>query len=104
VKNVVIHYTVLIGERKMKTPQVINMKSRAILNAVRIDRATSYGNPFILGRDGNREEVCELFSHYAAFRLKIQPHWLDVLQGKDLACWCAPLQCHGDILLRLANK
>jgi hypothetical protein len=25
------------------------------------------------------------------------------LCGKDLVCWCAPLPCHGDVLLRLAN-
>jgi Domain of unknown function (DUF4326) len=25
------------------------------------------------------------------------------LRGKDLACWCAPEACHGDVLLRLAN-
>mgnify|MGYP001566276022 CR=1 FL=1 len=25
------------------------------------------------------------------------------LQGKDLVCWCAPLPCHGDILLAVAN-
>jgi hypothetical protein len=28
---------------------------------------------------------------------------LDELRGKDLACWCTPLACHGDVLLRLAN-
>jgi hypothetical protein len=25
------------------------------------------------------------------------------LRGADLVCWCAPLACHGDVLLRLAN-
>jgi hypothetical protein len=25
------------------------------------------------------------------------------LRGRDLICWCAPLPCHGDVLLRLAN-
>jgi Domain of unknown function (DUF4326) len=25
------------------------------------------------------------------------------LRGKDLACWCAPEACHGDLLRRLAN-
>jgi hypothetical protein len=24
------------------------------------------------------------------------------LNGRDLVCWCAPLPCHGDVLLRLA--
>jgi hypothetical protein len=28
---------------------------------------------------------------------------LGELRGMDSACWCAPLACHGDVLLRLAN-
>jgi hypothetical protein len=28
---------------------------------------------------------------------------LHELRGLDLVCWCAPLPCHGDVLLRLAN-
>jgi hypothetical protein len=26
------------------------------------------------------------------------------LRGKDLVCWCAPLECHADILLKIANE
>lgn len=25
------------------------------------------------------------------------------LKGKVLGCWCAPLQCHGDVLAEVAN-
>ena len=28
---------------------------------------------------------------------------LPELRGRDLCCWCAPLACHGDVLIRLAN-
>ena len=28
---------------------------------------------------------------------------LHELRGRDLCCWCAPLPCHGDVLIRLAN-
>jgi hypothetical protein len=28
---------------------------------------------------------------------------LSELRGRDLVCWCAPLPCHGDVLLELAN-
>lgn len=27
-----------------------------------------------------------------------------VYSGKDLVCFCAPRACHGDVLLREANK
>jgi hypothetical protein len=45
-----------------------------------------------------------MFEWYAASKLFTDPHWLDVLRGHDLACWC-PLDkpCHADVLLRLAN-
>jgi hypothetical protein len=26
------------------------------------------------------------------------------LAGRDLVCWCAPLPCHGDVLIRVANQ
>jgi len=26
------------------------------------------------------------------------------LAGKDLVCWCAPLACHGDVLIEVANN
>jgi hypothetical protein len=29
---------------------------------------------------------------------------LPELRGRDLVCWCAPLPCHGDVLLELASK
>ena len=28
---------------------------------------------------------------------------LDELKGKTLGCWCKPNNCHGDILIELAN-
>ena len=28
----------------------------------------------------------------------------DLLRGCDLVCWCRPLPCHGDVLLRLASE
>lgn len=41
-------------------------------------------------------------------RLIAQAEWirrhLKWLRDKDLVCWCAPLPCHGDVLLRLANQ
>ena len=29
---------------------------------------------------------------------------LDELRDRDLICWCAPLACHGDVLIELANR
>jgi hypothetical protein len=67
-----------------------------------IDRRTRWGNPFVVGKDGDRAEV---IARYEAWLMK-QPHLLaglHELRGKVLGCWCAPRPCHGDVLARLAN-
>lgn len=67
-----------------------------------IGRGSKWGNPFRIGPDGTREDV---IAKYAAW-LRRQPQLLrciDELRGKDLVCYCAPLACHGDLLLYLAN-
>src|SRR5437867_12562894 len=59
---------------------------------VYVGRPSPWGNPFVIGRDGTREEV---IAKYAAW-VRTQPHLLAriaVLRGKTLGCWCAPLPC-----------
>jgi hypothetical protein len=77
-------------------------------DAVYVGRPSKWGNPFKIGIvDGrmiDREAVINLFRQYAIAKLKIEPHWLDELRGKDLVCWCSPKPCHADILLELANQ
>lgn len=71
--------------------------------AVYVGRPSAWGNPFRAGKDGTREAVIAKFEAYALERLTREPDWLEPLRGKDLVCWCAPLACHADVLLRLAN-
>ena len=69
---------------------------------------TKWANPFKIDkpgklRDGTRAEV---IAKHRAWIMK-QPELmaaLPELRGKDLACWCAPLPCHADVLLKLANR
>jgi hypothetical protein len=72
--------------------------------AVRIDRGTKYGNPFILPHDGDRDYVCNCFrDHYLPNKpsiLKDAP----LLQGKVLICHCYPERCHGDSLIEMLDK
>lgn len=70
---------------------------------VYIGRPSIWGNPFVIGKDGSRKEVIEKYKQY----IKSQPELLNKLKdlkGKVLGCWCAPKECHGDILAELANK
>ena len=69
---------------------------------VRIDRFSNYGNPFILGQDGDRDEVCDKYAIY--FDLKTSLHnSVKDLKGKALGCHCFPKRCHGDHLKEVAD-
>lgn len=74
-------------------------------DAIRIDRRTRWGNPFVIGRDGTREEVIEKYRDHLWGQIRTGKLSLDDLaglHGKDLACHCAPQPCHGDVLSRAA--
>ena len=62
-----------------------------------------FGNPFVIGRDGNREEVIAKYKEYfeeqvaknGFFREKVEE-----LRGKRLGCFCKPEMCHGDVIVK----
>lgn len=67
-----------------------------------IARPGKWGNPFVMGRDGTREEVIEKYREW----ILTQPELLAALpelQGKVLGCWCKPAACHGDVLKELVE-
>ena len=75
------------------------------LQAVRIDRGTRYGNPFVLGEDGDRDEVSDAYEqHYIPYKPSITRK-IDTgeLSGKVLVCHCYPERCHGDFLCNEIN-
>lgn len=67
---------------------------------VYIGRPSKWGNPFIIGRDGTREEVIEKYREYIMQRPDLLSD-LHELKGKVLGCWCKPKPCHGDVLVEL---
>lgn len=73
--------------------------------AVYVGRPSMWGNPFVIGRDGTREEV---IAKYRAGLAALDPLVLAVRLGQladrnptALACWCAPEPCHADVLAEL---
>lgn len=66
-----------------------------------IGRPSPLGNPFVVGKDGSREEVVIKFKRYAVNT----PIILEAIRAlpKDavLACWCAPLDCHGNAIMEI---
>ena len=93
---------------------VVNMKNRPDLRAaldgadehgdlVRIDRRTRWGNPFLIGRHGSREQVIERYRTWLWDKIKrgeIQVAELAAMNDKIFLCHCSPLPCHGDVLAK----
>ena len=90
--------------------KVLNKKTDHIPpDAVYVGRPSKWGNPFKVypHRRGSlfaQKIAVESYREY----LKEHPELMEMakkeLKGKDLVCWCAPLPCHADILLELANR
>lgn len=67
---------------------------------MRIARPGIWGNPFIIGQDGTREEVIQKYRDWIVtqeYLMKLLP----TLEGKRLGCYCKPAACHGDVLVEL---
>ena len=84
-------------------PKVYNKKYSIPKDSVYIGRPSKWGNPFVIGKDGDRETVVSKFAEYILSNGCLMKQ-LHELKGKDLVCYCAPELCHGDILLILANE
>lgn len=92
---------------KERHPAVIRRRRGVALPAcsVYVGRPTIWGNPFVIGNGVSREDAVRLYREWAydvdneVFREAVRER----LRGKDLACWCAPLACHADVLLEIAN-
>lgn len=73
-------------------------------NTVKVTRPGRWGNPF---RAEGGYTAAAAVADFKAQLLSDPQRVEDViahLQGKNLACWCAPDQpCHADVLLEVAN-
>ncbi len=63
---------------------------------------SKWHNPFVVGRDGTRDEVIVLYEEYLLTRPDLLAA-LSELKGQRLGCWCAPQACHGDVLAKYAE-
>lgn len=76
---------------------------RSSAKQIYIGRPSKWGNPFVIGRDGSRAEVIAKYGAWIVTQTRLMDA-LDELRGRDVVCWCAPLACHGDVLVELANR
>jgi hypothetical protein len=81
---------------------VVNIKHEAC--DVKICRGTIFGNPYVIGRDGSREEVIRKYRQwfYQVLKDEYFREALIKLKGKRLGCFCkqpdTEVACHGDII------
>ena len=85
-------------------------------DAVYVGRPTRWGNPFSVGKSApdpasgeqievrDRAHAVVLYRAWLPKHLAENPNLLELLEGKDLVCWC-PLDgpCHADALLERAS-
>lgn len=83
----------------MSHPLVVHCKKEKY--DIYCGRWSKWGNRYIIGKDGNRKEVITKFKKYQLHELL---PFINELKGKILGCWCAPKDCHCDILAEEANK
>lgn len=70
-----------------------------------IGRGSKWGNPFVIGTDGNREQVIAKYKQWITQgNGKHLLNDLHELYGKTLGCFCKPQACHGDVLIELLNE
>ncbi|MCS3449808.1 hypothetical protein M2222_001371 [Bradyrhizobium elkanii] len=84
----------------MPAPRVYNKHhGDAPPGAIYIGRGSPWGNRFVIGKDGDRDQVCNKFECEQLPELDVSS-----LAGRDLVCFCAPHRCHGDSILLKANN
>lgn len=62
-----------------------------------------WGNNFIIGAQGTREEVVEKHRQMLRRRPDLVAKIRRELRGRILMCYCAPRLCHGHTLARVAD-
>ena len=77
--------------------------------AIYIGRGSPLGNPFVIGRDGDRDEVIHRYRNWFAMKVKSQDSVVMAELRRlyrihrdagdlVLGCFCAPQACHGDVI------
>ena len=67
-------------------------------NTVYVGRPTKWGNPYSIS--AGRSHSLKFYRTWLEEKLGEDPHFLDELKDKNLACWCKLSQpCHVDVLL-----
>lgn len=67
-----------------------------------IGRPGPFGNPYVIGIDGDRDEVIAKYRAWFNAKVQTDPQFrreVESLRGKTLGCFCKPQACHGDVIV-----
>jgi hypothetical protein len=93
-----------------KVPKVVHCKSSEPYD-VYVGRGSKFGNPYS-HKEGtqakwvveSREDAIRLYEEWLREQPELMATVKKELRGKVLACYCSPLACHADVLLKIANE
>jgi hypothetical protein len=91
-----------MSEKTQAKTTVVNKHAKVPYD-VYIGRGSIWGNPFVMGKDGDRETVIKKYEIYLLQSPNLMSR-LHELKGKVLCCFCHPKGCHGHILARYADE
>ena len=88
--------------------QVVN-KYKTLRSYIYIGRGSALGNPYVIGKDGTRDEVCDKYEEWFIKQVASEGstaffRQLEIIrdQARDgyasLGCFCKPQRCHGDFI------
>lgn len=87
------------------TTKLVNVKEDSSWDFYigRTNQIPDFGNPFIIGPDGTREDVIRKHKNYLK-RNKYLQQIVQLLKDKVLGCYCYPLSCHGDNYIQFLDN
>lgn len=86
----------------MRKTRVVHCKKEPYDVYIGRGPGSKWGNPFVIGKDGDRKEVISKYIAYFWSEPNLFEHTSE-LKGKVLGCWCKPRACHGDFLADVAD-
>jgi hypothetical protein len=89
------------GEPIMTKTRVVHCKKEHY--DIYIGRPSKWGNPFRVTKTQSRELAIERYKKWLMDNKPLLSQVVPELKGKTLGCWCYPLECHGDVLVEIAE-
>ena len=97
----------------MKSPDMCEIKIVNRQKGEYIGRGSPLGNPYIIGKDGTRDEVCNKYEQWFEENRNTPQVRQELIrlyrkaknEGEiTLSCFCYPKRCHGETIKRFLEK